>query len=149
MPDKKFKILMIDDDKGICDLVKEYFQLTGKYKVLLASEGDIGIRLAFLRWHKPHIVLLDLSMPGIDGFEVLRRLRNDKETSYIPVVILTGRSDYASQIKAEGLYCDDYIVKPVDLNVLKSRIEKVLAKRGIAADNIEESKKDNKNNEEA
>lgn len=131
MPEKKIKILMIDDDKEICDLIKQYFQMTGKYKVLVASEGNIGMRLAFLQWHKPHIVILDLNMPGIDGFEVLRRLRTDKETSYIPVVILTGRQDYASQIKAEGLYCDDYIVKPVELKVLQSRIEEVLKKRGI------------------
>jgi len=131
MPEKKIKILMVDDDKEICDLIKQYFQMTGKYKVLVASEGNIGMRLAFCHWHKPHIVILDLNMPGIDGFEVLRRLRTDKETSYTPVVILTGRQDYASQIKAEGLYCDDYIVKPIELKVLQSRIEEVLKKRGI------------------
>ncbi|MBI4982969.1 MAG: response regulator [Candidatus Omnitrophica bacterium] len=133
MAEKKvngIKILVIDDDAQICELVKEGLSQWG-YKVLTAKAGNIGIWIADCKWHKPDLIILDLMMQGIDGFEVLRRLREDKLTAYMPVIIMTGKTDYASQLKAEGLYCDDYIVKPVSLEVLRSRIEQVLKKRGI------------------
>jgi len=82
----------------------------------VANRGGIGTFLAKLRWHKPHIVLLDIRMPGIDGFEVLRRIREDKATMYIPIIMVIGVGELSAKIKAEGLYCTDYIVKPFDLD---------------------------------
>ena len=82
----------------------------------MANRGGIGTFLAKLRWHKPHIVLLDIRMPGIDGFEVLRRIREDKATMYIPIIMVIGVGELSAKIKAEGLYCTDYIVKPFDLD---------------------------------
>lgn len=87
--------------------------------------------LSRCRGHRPDLILLDIMMPGIDGYEVLRRLKEDRKTMYIPVVMLTARADYTSKIRAEGFYCDDYITKPVTTEALKSKIESVLAKRGI------------------
>jgi len=134
MPDKKInkkiKVLVIDDEPEICALIKYFLTQSGNYKVLIAKGGSIGAFLASLSWHKPDLIILDIMMPGIDGFEALRRIKEDKKTMYIPVIMLTARNDPASKVKAEGLYCDDYIVKPVELAVLKSRIEEVLRRHG-------------------
>lgn len=130
--DKQIKILVIDDEPVVCEFVKKGLQRRN-YKVLVAKKGTIGLLLASCKWHKPNLVLLDLMMEGIDGFEVLRKLRNNPQTKYIPVIIVTARLDYASKIKAEGLYCDDYIVKPVTLETLVTKIEELLIKRGIIA----------------
>jgi two-component system alkaline phosphatase synthesis response regulator PhoP len=122
----KIKILLIDDDEDFCRLIKEYFHSQTTYTVLVAKSGNIGTHLAAMRWHKPDIILLDIMMPGIDGFEVLRRIRQDKATMYIPVIMVTGRGELSAKIKAEGLYCTDYIVKPFDLNELKAKVEALL-----------------------
>jgi DNA-binding response OmpR family regulator len=108
--------------------------------VLVARKGTIGLLLATSRWHKPNLVLLDLMMEGIDGFEVLRRLKKNRLTMYLPVIIVTAKLDYESQIKAEGLYCDDYIVKPVDLDTLVCRIQAVLKKRGLLTQDVQQGK---------
>ena len=131
MEEKKFKVLVIDDDPGICQLLKDALPRLGNYKVIDAKGGKMGSWLASCKWHRPDLVILDIMMPQVDGFEVLRRIRETKETAYIPVVILTGRTDAATKIRAEGLYCDDYIVKPLNLLDLKTRLEEVLLKRGL------------------
>jgi len=138
--DNPIKVLIIDDDPMICEVIKKGLQVLGGYKVLTASGGNIGGWLAACKWHRPDIVLLDIMMKGIDGFEVLRKLREEKTTAYIPVIMLTGRGDVSSKIKAEGLYCDDYLVKPVELKVIKEKIEEILTKRGrIPGKNEEKS----------
>lgn len=127
----KIRILLIDDDEAFCSLIKEYFHSQAGYKVLVAKRGNIGAHIAAMQWHKPDIILLDIMMPGIDGFEVLRRIREDKATMYIPVIMVTGRGELSARIKAEGLYCTDYIVKPFDLNELKARVDTLLENRGL------------------
>ena len=122
----KVKILLIDDDENFCRLMKEYFHSQTTYTVLVAKSGNIGTHLATMRWHKPDIILLDIMMPGIDGFEVLRRIREDKATTYTPVIMVTGRGELSAKIKAEGLYCTDYIVKPFDLNDLLAKVDALL-----------------------
>jgi DNA-binding response OmpR family regulator len=131
MPEDKIKVLLIDDDEKFCRLIKDYFHLQGNYRVLVASSGSIGTYLSRLSWHRPKVILLDIMMPGIDGFEVLRRIRNTKATMYTPVIMVTAVSELSAKIKAEGLYCDDYVVKPVNLKELKEKIESLLAKKGI------------------
>tara|TARA_B100000315_G_C14211650_1_gene422340 strand:+ start:180 stop:566 length:387 start_codon:yes stop_codon:yes gene_type:complete len=122
MADKK-KILIVDDEKNFCYLVKKNLALTKKYKVMVAKAGSIGMLLSRLRWHKPDLILLDVSMPGLDGFEVLRRLKKDPKTSKIPVVMLTVRDDSRAKKKAQDLKCDDYLIKPVSVDTLVSCIE--------------------------
>jgi len=128
---KKIKILIIDDEPDICFFLKQSLQRTGKYKVLIASGPDIGRWIASCRWHRPDLIILDIIMPHINGFELLKRLRDDRKTMYIPVIMCTALGDMASKIKAEGLYCDDYIVKPVEMETIKAKIEAILAKRGM------------------
>ena len=131
MARNRLRILIVDDDPEICEYLKKGLIRRGQYRVLVAKKGTIGMLLATSRGHKPNLVLLDLMMEGIDGFEVLRRLKNSPRTMYIPVIIVTASPNYESQIKAEGLYCDDYIVKPVELDVLLERIRALFKKRGL------------------
>jgi len=119
------KILIIDDEEDFCYFVKANLQLISNYEVLVANRGKKGIRL--VRKEKPDLILLDVMMPGMDGFEVLKRLKKSEETQYIPIIMLTAKNEDESKIKAAGLYCEDYIVKPVEIKVLKAKIHKVLS----------------------
>lgn len=122
----KRKILIVDDEEDFALFLKRKLERRN-YKVFTAYNGQDGIRLG--KAHKPDLVLLDITMPGIDGFEVLRRLKEDPKTMTVPVIMLTGKDDDDSKIKAAGLYNEDYIVKPVDVTDLQARIEKVLSRR--------------------
>ena len=129
--EKKLRILMIDDDPDLCQLIKLNLELDCRYKVLIAHGGNIGTWLASCEWHRPSLILLDIKMPGIDGFQVLEKIRSLPHTSYIPVVIYTAFDDLAFKIKAEGLYCDGCVLKSESTEVLKSKIEEVLKNRGL------------------
>lgn len=124
----KKRILIIDDEKDFCRLVKMNLELTGDFEVDIATNGERGISLA--KKTKPDLVLLDILMPGMDGFEVLERLKKDKDTMAIPVVMLTAKENEASKIKAMQLYDELYITKPIETADLKTKIEEVL-KKGI------------------
>lgn len=119
------KILIIDDEEDFCYFVKANLQRISNYEILIAHRGKKGIR--FVRKEKPDLILLDVMMPGMDGFEVLKRLKKSEETQYIPVIMLTAKNEDESKIKAAGLYCEDYIVKPVEIKVLKAKIHRVLS----------------------
>jgi len=123
---KRRRILIIDDEKDLCFFVKQNLKLLGNYEVIIARNGKEGIRAARVR--KPDLILLDIIMPGLDGFEVLKRLKENKKTFFIPVIFLTAKGDEESKLKAVSLYNDDYIVKPFEIRILKSKIDNVLAK---------------------
>jgi DNA-binding response OmpR family regulator len=120
---------VVDDDPIICKYLKRGLSRRGNYKVLVAKKGTVGLLFIKCRWRRPDLVLLDLMMEGIDGFEVLRRLRSNPRTVDIPVIIVTAYPGYDEKMKAEGLYFNDYIVKPVDLDTLVNRIQVLLNKR--------------------
>ncbi|MCF7908500.1 MAG: response regulator [Candidatus Omnitrophica bacterium] len=123
---KTVKILVIDDEEDFSFFLKKNLARLD-YKVLVASNGRKGLQLA--RRHKPDLILLDVMMPGIDGFEVLKSLKTGKETLSIPVIMLTGRDDQEAKQLAASLYNEDYIVKPANVEELRLRIEKVLDQR--------------------
>ena len=129
MPLRKAKILMVDDEKDLCYFVKANLEIVGNYEVLTATSGKEGLRSA--SWNKPDVILLDVMMPGMDGFEVLKKLKEDEKTESIPVIMLTARGDDESKMKAAGLYGDDYLIKPVEFKTLKARIDSVLAAKGL------------------
>ncbi|MDD4939593.1 MAG: response regulator [Candidatus Omnitrophica bacterium] len=128
---QKFKILIIDDDPDISHLMKLYLSSTGRYKVLLAGGGNIGMWLSSCKWHKPHLILLDIKMPGMDGFQVLKEIRAMPQTRYTPVIMFTAYDDPAFVVKAEGLYCDGYVLKSEGFEVIEAKIQEVLKKRGL------------------
>lgn len=119
------KILIIDAEKDFAHFVKENLQLISNYTVITASRGKKGIRAALKE--SPDLILLDVMMPGMDGFEVLKRLKRNEKTYNIPVIMLTAKSDDESKITASGLSVDDTIVKPVEAKVLRTKIRSVLS----------------------
>ena len=118
------KILVIEDEPDIQILIQMALEFTGGYQVTVASTGKAGIDSA--RAAQPDLILLDAMMPGMDGFEVCRRLKGDPETAKIPVVFLTAKAQ-ASEIE-EGLRLGaaGYLTKPFDPLRLKIELEALL-----------------------
>ena len=113
-------ILIVDDERNIVDLLRLYLEKEG-YAVLAASDGEQG--LALHARHDPDLVLLDLMLPGRDGFEVCREIRRRGET---PVIMLTARSDDVDAIVGLELGADDYVTKPFNPRALVARVKAVL-----------------------
>jgi DNA-binding response OmpR family regulator len=120
------KILIIDDEKDFCFFVKENLEVGGHFKVIVATNGPDGVSAAMRA--RPHLILLDIMMPGMSGFDVLKDLKKRTETASIPVVMLTAVGTDEAKAKALGLYNEDYIVKPVSATDLKFKINEVLAR---------------------
>lgn len=119
-------ILVVDDDPNALDIVRTFLESKG-YTVATAKDGADA--LAQLESVRPALVLLDVMMPGMDGWEVARIIKNHPQFGDTRVVMLTARSDFAD--KHEGLRAgaDDYIVKPIQLRVLGDRVERNLKAR--------------------
>ena len=105
------KILVIEDEAGIRALIQR--ALEGSYEIRQAADGTEGVRLA--RWEKPDLILLDLRMPGISGIEVLAQLKGSKDTSGIPVVIVSGKGDTDALLDGQRAGAVDHIIKPFDV----------------------------------
>jgi DNA-binding response OmpR family regulator len=123
-------VLVVDDDPNALDIVKTYLEAKG-YTVATARDGNEA--LALLEKVQPALVLLDVMMPGMDGWEVARVIKNHPTFGRTRVVMLTARSDFAD--KHEGLRAgaDDYIVKPIQLRELGERVERNLKAREKSA----------------
>lgn len=117
------KVLLIDDEAPFCDLVKMNLEISGRFRVITSRDGRSGIKTA--REILPDIILLDIMMPGMDGFQLLEILRKDPKTALIPVIIVSASSQDAVRAKAKSLGCQ-YIAKPVNTADLISRIEDTL-----------------------
>ncbi len=123
------RIVVIDDEENVCVALKRILEVVGGYRVSTALNGKEGLKL--VRKILPDLVLLDIIMPGIDGFEVLKRLKDDIKTMSIPVVVLSAETREASKIKGARLYTDLYITKPVDPDDLLTKIAQVFKRRHI------------------
>ncbi len=121
-------VLVIDDDPGLAELLGEYLGSRG-LGVRTAPDGLTG--LALLRGGGVDLVVLDVMMPGMDGFEVLREIRRD---SRIPVVMLTARGDDTDRIVGLEMGADDYLAKPFNPRELLARIRAVLRRAGAGSD---------------
>ena len=119
------KLLVIDDDVGLLDLLRVHLRAAG-HAVRTASDAADGIRA--LLADPPELILSDVSMPYLDGMELLRALRSDALTRRIPVIFLTGRYDDDTLVSAQKLGVDDYLTKPIQVEDLLSSIDKVLRK---------------------
>ncbi len=117
------KILVVDDELSIVDFLGAQLANRG-YNVLKAFDGKEGINLA--RKELPDLVLLDVRMPKMDGFEFCRKLREDRLTYLIPVIMITGKGEQEDKITGIKSGADDYVTKPFDLPELLARIEGVL-----------------------
>lgn len=117
------KILVVDDDKKITALLKRALIFEG-YEVEAAEEGEEGLRIAD-DW-QPDLVVLDILMPGMDGWEMCRRLR---AVSDVPILMLTAKDDIADRVRGLDLGADDYLVKPFALEELLARVRSLLRRQ--------------------
>ncbi|MEZ5403018.1 MAG: response regulator transcription factor [Bryobacteraceae bacterium] len=120
-------LLLVDDDVELCALMRDFFSLQD-IAVEMAHDGPAGLALALTG--RFDLLLLDVMMPGMDGFAVLRSLR---QTSQIPVLMLTARTDAASRIEGLDSGADDYLPKPFDPNELVARVRAILRRVKPAA----------------
>lgn len=116
------KILIIEDEKDIIEFMKYNLELEN-FSVISANDGVDGLRLME---EKPDLVLLDIMMPKMDGYEVCRRIRENKETAGTPVIFLTAKSSEYDEVKGLDLGANDYIVKPISAVKLVARIKNSL-----------------------
>src|SRR3954454_4836754 len=121
------RLLIIEDDVRLCGLVKEYLAGMG-YDVSMAHSGPAGLELALKEVFSA--IILDVMLPGLDGFEVLRRLRVH---SNVPVLMLTGRGEEADGIVGLEMGVDDYLPKPFSTRELLARLRAVLRRSMLAA----------------
>lgn len=119
------KILIVDDEKDIRDLVKFNLKAEG-YHTLTAGNGDEALEK--VRSSKPDLVILDIMLPGKDGWQVLREMRGEKELQNIPVIFLTAKDSEIDEIVGLELGADDYIIKPISMRKLTARVKTVLRK---------------------
>lgn len=118
------EILLVDDDEALCALLSEYLVNAG-HEVRVSHNGHQGIRDAFVS--HPDLIVLDVAMPGQDGWETLRHLR---ELSDLPVIMLTARDDETDVLRGFSLGADDYITKPFSFAQLAARIQAILSRVG-------------------
>jgi len=116
------KILVVDDERGIVNTLKISLE-SDDYKVVEAYTGDGAIRKA--RIEVPDLILLDLMLPDMTGYEICNKIRKDPLTRSIPIIMLTGIGE-TGRIAGLELGANDYITKPFDLNELKAKIRNVL-----------------------
>ncbi len=139
------KILVVDDDPNISDLLKIYLEKEG-YEVKIASDGVEGI--SYFKMYEPDLVLLDIMLPQKDGWQVCREIR---EISSKPIIMITAKGEAFDTVLGLELGADDYVAKPFDMKVLSARVKAVLrryrtgtgqndGKETIKFDNIEISK---------
>lgn len=117
------QILIVEDEADIRELLRFNLEREG-FSVLEAADGNEGLKLA--RQHMPDLMLLDVMLPGFDGFEVCRRLGAQAETANIPVLMLTARGEEMDRVVGLSLGADDYVVKPFSVRELMLRIRAVL-----------------------
>jgi DNA-binding response OmpR family regulator len=114
------KIVVIEDDVTLLDLLRVHLTGAG-HEVLTAEDAALGLRAVITE--APDLILLDLMIPYLDGFEMLKVLRNDPATNKIPVVVLTGRDDDETFAEARRLGASQFLTKPVARDVLIGAIE--------------------------
>ncbi len=123
------KLLLVEDNEMNRDMLSRRLQRRG-YEVIIAVDGEQGLNIA--QSESPDLILMDMSLPLIDGWEATRRLKGAPETQAIPVLALTAHAVSGDREKALEAGCDDYDTKPIDFARLLEKIEALLQKEGPA-----------------
>lgn len=124
----QYKILVVDDDKNICELLRLYLEKEG-YSVVLAFDGKQGLEK--FNAQSPDLILLDIMMPNMDGWQVCREIR---KTSSCPIIMLTAKGETIDKVLGLELGADDYVVKPFDAKEIVARIKAILRRTTASAD---------------
>lgn len=122
------KIMIVDDDSNICELLRLYLNKEG-YTTVLAGDGEEA--LVTFQSEKPDLILLDVMMPRLDGWQVCRRIRKD---SQCPIIMLTAKGELFDKVLGLELGADDYIVKPFEAREVIARVKAVLRRAGVDGD---------------
>jgi two-component system, OmpR family, alkaline phosphatase synthesis response regulator PhoP len=120
---QKTKILLIEDEEDIASLIKLQAELAG-FKVHVEADGLNGF-MAVER-ERPDLIILDIMLPGLNGLDVCRKIRNNPDYNNIPIIIISAKSEELDVVLGLELGADDYVAKPFSLKVLFSRIKAVL-----------------------
>lgn len=129
------RILIIEDEEAIADLEKDYLELSG-FEVEVANDGELGLKKAMEEDY--NLIILDLMLPGIDGFEICRTVRDEKNT---PIIMVSAKKDDIDKIRGLGLGADDYMTKPFSPSELVARVKAHLARyERLIGSTVEENK---------
>ena len=120
------RVLVVDDHLMSLELVTALLQQEGN-QVLAATSGEVGLRLAAAE--APDLILMDLQLPGMTGYEAIRRLKADPVTAAIPVLALTGSAMRGDDIKVRAAGADGYLTKPLDARVFRETLRRILTPR--------------------
>ena len=123
MAEAKSKILIVEDDLDVAEMLNAYFRVQG-YEVFTVNWGEDGVRAA--QTVLPDLVILDIRLPDIDGYEVARRVRSDRRTHEIPIIFLTEKRERIDRLQGFEVGADDYITKPFDVQELRLRVRNAL-----------------------
>jgi len=121
------KVLYVEDNDDNVYMLKMRLELEEGFEVLVAGDGAAGLAVAGAE--RPDLILMDLDLPVIDGWEATRRLRADPETRAIPIIALTAHAMSGDRERALAAGCDDFDIKPIDLERLLAKIRAVLDRR--------------------
>ena len=119
------KILLVEDNETNRDMLSRRLERRG-YQVLIALDGEQGLSMA--RSELPDLILMDMSLPVLDGWKATQRIKTTPETQAIPIIALTAHAMVGDRERAIAVGCDDYDTKPIDLPRLLDKMEKILAK---------------------
>lgn len=121
----KARLLIVEDDFDISNMLQIYFSGQG-YDVDIAARGSVALEKT--RQYLPHLIVLDIMLPDIDGFEVCRALRTKMRTSHVPIIFLTQKDERRDKLAGLELGADDYITKPFDIEELKLRVQRAIVR---------------------
>ena len=123
------KILLVEDNEMNRDMLSRRLARKG-YEIVIAVDGQQGVEMASA--DPPALILMDMSLPVLDGWEATRRIKADERTRHIPVITLTAHAMQGDEVKAMEAGCDDYDTKPVELTRLLEKIQAQLSRTGHA-----------------
>lgn len=121
----KARLLIVEDDFDIANMLRIYFGGL-QYEVDIAPRGSVALEKT--RSNLPHLIILDIMLPDIDGFEVCRILRTNTRTSHVPIIFLTQKDERRDKLQGLELGADDYITKPFDIEELKLRVQRAITR---------------------
>jgi DNA-binding response OmpR family regulator len=125
---EQIRLLVVEDERDTADMLAAYFEAQG-FEVMAAAWGQDAVQIA--REKKPDLVLLDIRLPDIDGFEVCRQLRSHRRTASIPIIFLTEKRERIDKLAGLDLGAVDYITKPFDIQELRLRVRNVMRRASL------------------
>ena len=135
--ERKNKILIVDDAEDTVELLRKRFRAEG-YDTSEAFNGEQALNT--VPEYEPDLIVLDVMMPKIDGYEVCQRLKADEKTKYIPVLMLTAKGEVEHKVKGLNIGADDYMAKPFDYKELSARVRSLLSIKATHEKKVEEEK---------